>query len=302
MKNSFRKIFLVITMSALSALAGVAQQNPLFKETKVKNYIPHMSWYEVEQALKRTDMVLLPVGSIEQHGKHLPLGTDSLAATERCKLIAQQADVLVAPTVLVGLSEHHMAFPGSMTLSPATFEAVVFESARSLIHHGFRKVMIYNGHGGNATSVSNVVHRINQETPATAVFLNNISMPASDYGQESTLPDHAGEGETSLMLYLTPSLVDMSRAEMPVLTFPEVVQKAWAGRGENANLDLVASANLFRPIGAGKKASTREMSNIGVFSERHPKNASAQRGKQSVDRLVQAAVEFIEAWKKIDPR
>jgi len=286
MNRYIGSIVLFTTIFALAAPVGVAQQNPLFKETKVKNYIPHMSWYEVEQALKQTDMVLLPVGSIEQHGKHLPLGTDSLAAGERCKLIAQQTDVLVAPTVLVGLSKHHMAFPGSMTLSPTTFEAVLFESAQSLIHHGFRKVMIYNGHGGNATSVANVVHRINQETQATAVFLNNISIPDAGYGQESTLPDHAGEGETSLMLYLTPPLVDMSRAEMPNLSFPEVVQKAWAARSENENLDLVASANLFRPKEAGKNASSREMSNIGVFSERHPNNASAEKGKESCDRFV----------------
>jgi creatinine amidohydrolase/Fe(II)-dependent formamide hydrolase-like protein len=85
--------------------------------------------------------------------------------------------------------------------------------------------MIYNGHGGNAASVAHIIQKINQTTPATAFNLGNIDVP--DDGAEEEIPFdwHAGEIETSIMLYLTPNLVDMSLAEKPVLTFPPIVQK-----------------------------------------------------------------------------
>jgi len=299
-----RHIDITVAICLLSCFAGISapaqDTNPLFRDTKIKNYIPHMTWEEVEQALRHTDMVIIPVGSIEQHGKHLPLGTDSLAAIEACKLIAQKTDVLVAPVVLAGLSEHHMGFPGSITLSPQTFEAVLNETAQSLIRHGFTKIMIYNGHGGNTTSVRNVIQNINQTTPATAVFLNDLRPPSGTPAPKGPAIDwHAGVGETSLMLYLTPTLVDMSRAEKPVLTLPDIVNKADASSQSEPNLELVAAANRFRPKDTGKKASSREMSAGGVFTSGDPRTATAAQGKESVDGLVQLAVKFIEAWKAI---
>lgn len=300
--NRYVKITAIaFLLSCLAGISGLAQDtNPLFKDIKIKNYIPHMTWEEVEQALRRTDMVIIPVGSIEQHGRHLPLGTDSLAAIEGCKLIAQKTDVLIAPVVLAGLSEHHMGFPGTITLSPQTFEAVMYDTAQSLIRHGFSKIMIYNGHGGNTTSVRNVIDKINQTTPATAVLLNDLRPPAGASAPQSPAIDwHAGVGETSLMLYLTPALVDMSRAEKPVLTLPEIVNKADANRQSEPNLELVAGANRFRPIDTGKKASSREMSATGVFTSGDPRTATAAQGKDRTDGFVQTAVKFIEAWKAI---
>ncbi len=102
---------------ALLPLQTEAQTNPLWKENKVENYLPHMTWPEVKDLLATTDMVIFPVGSIEQHGLHLPMGTDFLNGLEQAKLIAQRTDVLVAPVLMPGLSPYHMGFPGTMTLS-----------------------------------------------------------------------------------------------------------------------------------------------------------------------------------------
>jgi creatinine amidohydrolase len=293
-------VFVFAVLIAVVLTAGAQETNPLFKESKIKNYIPHMTWQEVEDALQHTDMVIIPVGSIEQHGKHLPLGTDILATMEGCKLLAQKTDVLIAPVVLAGLSEHHMGFPGTITLSPETFEAVIYDTARSLIRHGFKKVMIYNGHGGNTVSVKNAVQKINQTTSATAVLLNDLRPPTSESAQEGPAIDwHAGVGETSLMLYLTPSLVDMSRAEKPILTLPEIARKAEAGMKSEPNLQLVGDANLFRPIDTAKKATSREMSATGVFTSGDPRTATAKQGKNEVDQFLQMAVKFIEAWKSV---
>jgi creatinine amidohydrolase len=275
--------------------------NPLFNETKIKNYLPHMTWKEIEDALKRIDMVIIPTGAIEQHGLHLPLCTDICGVIEECKLIAQETDVLVAPVLWAGISEHHMGFPGTITLSPETFEAVLFESAQSLIRHGFKKIMIYNGHGGNTAAVHSVLHRINHKTSATAVSLNAIA-PANEEEPEimPEIDSHAGVGETSWMLYLANSLVDMSKAEKPILNFPPDVQKAREKAKENKNLLGIENAKLFTPKATGKQASTREMTNNGVVSTGDPKNGRVELGRKNVRRFVEAAVRFIEEWKKID--
>lgn len=295
----FFLVSFVFTPSANAQLPE-GNTNPLFKEKKVKNFMPHMSWAEVEEALKETDMVILPVGSIEQHGKHLPLGTDSYIAVELSKLIAQKADVLVAPSVLAGLSEHHMGFPGTLTLTPETFEAVVYESALSLIQHGFRKIMILNGHGGNSASVENIIQKINQTTPAIAIDLMKIDVQKKKSPYKSYRFDwHAGVEETSLMLYLTGDLVQMSKAENPVLTFPPNFNEIEENSKKYSRLGAVASAYLFRPEKTGKKGSSREMSSNGTFTTGDVKESSAERGKWELKDFIEAAVKFIQEWKEL---
>lgn len=101
------------------------------------------------------------------------------------------------------------------------------------------------------------------------------------------------------MLYLAPSLVDMSRAEKPVLTFPPIAQRVAENIETEPNLQLVRSANMWRPESAGKRGSTREMTNNGVFSTGDPNNGTAERGRRSSQRFIEAAVKFINEWKKI---
>ncbi|MFC1661231.1 creatininase family protein [Gemmatimonadota bacterium] len=288
-----------LVVQAAAAQQRVEGVNPIFKEEKVRNYLPHMTWPEVEEALTRTDVAIIPVGSIEQHGKHLPLGTDIFAAVEVSKLIAQKTDVLVSPAVMAGISGHHMGFPGSLTLSPETFETVIFETALGLIHHGIRKIVLYNGHGGNRASVANVITRINNSTEATAVDLAEIQIPAAQ--SPYSAPDfdwHAGVGETSGMLFLTPSLVQMSAAENPVLTFPPAAEEARRAMS-GANLDLLLSAYLFRPTETGKQAASHQISSNGVFTTGDVHTATAAQGKFRYDQLVDAAVQFIADWNGI---
>ena len=293
---------LVLAVAAIHA-AAIAQNpaaNPLFSEKKVKNYLPQMTWVEVEQALTHTDAIIIPLGSIEQHGRHLPLGTDTYEAVETAKLIAQKADVLVAPVVTAGLSPHHMGFPGTITLSPETFEAVVFETAQSLIRHGFRKILIFNGHGGNNVSVANIIQKINQTTRAAAFDLGRIEIAR----QEPLYPPipwdvHAGVEETSMMLYLAGSLVDMSKAVNPKLSFPpDVAQMDALGKSDPAMAKL-AEDMRFRPFETGKKTSTREMTDTGSVTTGDIRTATAERGRRELDGFVDAAAKFIEAWRSI---
>ena len=159
----------------LSLTPVLCQTNPLWREEKVKNYLPHMTWPEVQDLLTRSDMAILPVPALEQHGPQLPIGTDYLAGCETAKLIAQKTDVLVVPVLFAGVSPYHMEFPGTITLSEDTVQRVYFETAQSLIHHGFRRILLLNSHAGNQAVSHYLISRINQETPAVAVELHEAA-------------------------------------------------------------------------------------------------------------------------------
>src|SRR4051812_899488 len=118
MKKVLTVVIAIVVM--INCVKGQTPANPLWKEEKVRNYLPHMTSPEVADLLKVTDMVIIPIPSLEQHGLHLPIGTDYLNGVERAKLIAQKTDVLVAPILLVGQSPYHMGFPGTITLKPET--------------------------------------------------------------------------------------------------------------------------------------------------------------------------------------
>jgi len=299
--NSTKNKIMILVVILIAGIIGFAQdRNPLFQQKKIKNYLPHMTSEEFAQAMKKTDMVIIPIGSVEQHGKHLPLGTDFYSANETAKLIAQQVDVLVAPVLMLGLAKYHMGFPGTMTLSPETFEAVLYESAQSLISHVIKKIMLYNGHGGNNQSVSKVVYKINQTTSAVAVWLNNIT-PLKNANPPDFPPYdwHAGVSETSEMLYLTPSLVVMSKAEKPVITFPPGVQKIQELTKEDPNIQHLMMSYFFTPKKTKKQGSTSEMTSTGVFTMGNPKDARPEYGKKKIDPFINAAVKFIKTWKKI---
>ena len=142
-----KRISLVISVAAIVVAASpfavmaqdlIPRESPLPAVEKVRNYLPHMTRPEVQDLLTRSDMVIIPVASLEQHGLHLPIGTDYLNGVERAKLIGQYADVLVAPILLPGQSPYHMGFEGTITLPSPLIQEVYVEAAKSLMEHGFK--------------------------------------------------------------------------------------------------------------------------------------------------------------------
>jgi creatinine amidohydrolase len=295
-----------------------APTNPLFHEPKIKNYLPHMTWPEVQDLRTRTDMVIIPIAALEQHALHLPIGTDFLNGLERAKLVAQQVDVLVAPILLPGNSPYHMEFAGTITLSSQTIQQVYFEAAQSLIQHGFTRLLLLNAHGGNQAITRYIVDRINQETAGIAVdlgdaaapFLTRTPRPAAAptaASAEATAPTpvfdrHGGVGETANAMYLTPTLVNLDAAKTATLTMPEHLTKMLpevvAG---DPTATLVFLAEGLKAKSTGKGTSTREMSDTGTWGLRDPKEATAEQGREATESFVQAAVKFIERWRQLRP-
>jgi creatinine amidohydrolase len=295
----------MLLRSALFLLAGIcaAQTNPLWHEQKIKNYLPHMTWQEVQDLLTRSDMAIIPVGSLEEHGPQTPIGTDFLAGLERAKLIAQRTDVLVVPVIMPGISPYHMEFPGTIALSHDTLQRVYFEAAQSLIHHGFRRILLLTSHTGNQYLTGYVADRINQETPAIAIDLANVVRERGARGPAVTQFDrHAGVGETSNSMYLFPNLVDLGKAEKGDLTFPDHLSRALPQvKAGDPVATQVFLAEALKPKATGKHTSTREMSANGVWSERDVRQATAEAGRQNTEAFVNGAVEFLEKWKQIRP-
>jgi len=300
-----RKLLIVLAIAGVLSPAAHSQSNPLWHTQKVKNYLPHMTWPEVDDLLSRTDMVIIPIPAIEQHGPQLPIGTDYFTGEELAKLIAQKTDVLVAPILLPGISPYHMEFPGTITISEDTVQRVYFEAAQSLIHHGFRRFMILTSHAGNQRVSRYIVDRINQETPGIAVELNDAAGPfykAPVHHEGKKFDRHAGVGETSAGLYLFPTLVDLSKAGPNHVTLPEHLEKMLpqviAG---DETAETVFLAEALKPKDTGKHTSTREMTKTGVWSERDTREATADRGREDSEAFVDASVQFIEQWRVLKP-
>lgn len=282
-----------------------AQTNPLWSEQKVKNYLPHMTRPEVEDLLTRTDMVIIPVGALEQHALHLPMGTDFISGVERAKLIAQQTDALVAPILTLGQSPYHMGFAGSITLRSETIQAVYFEAVESLLRHGFKRFLFLNAHGGNRATVDFLVDRINQETAGIAVNLGSAAAPfmtRTEQAPATVLDRHAGVSETSRTMYLAPDLVDLSVAETATITMPDhlerMVPELLAG---DPTVSRVLLAEGLKAEETGKGTSAREMTSTGAWSERDPREATVEQGRAETNNFVDAAVQFIEQWKTLRP-
>jgi len=289
-------------LASLVSMQLAAQTNPLWTQKKVKNFLPHMTVPEVEALLEKTDMVIIPVGALEQHGNHLPIGTDFISGVERSKLIAQERDILVAPVLMAGQSPYHMGFAGTITLRAETILQVHLEAVESLIRHGFKRFIIMNAHGGNRAISTLLVDQINQTTAGVAVSFGAAIRPfmEPESAAPSTVLDrHAGTGETSSSLYLMPDLVQLDKAVAAELTLPAHLEAMLPEviAGEPTALMLFLAEGL-KAEETGKKTSSAEMSTTGVWGERDPKEGSAARGADVTGKTVSAAVKFIDRWNE----
>jgi len=165
-------------------------------------------------------IVVVPVGSIEQHGPHLPVKVDALLATEVARRAALKIQthqpILVTPTVWCGLAEHHMDFCGTLTLDFETFHALLRNLCRSIRHHGFRRIFLLNGHGGNIAALNVICSELVRELEGLRVVsgtywtLPEVAEKFAEILEVQQNVRHAGEAETSMMLALESELVDQS--------------------------------------------------------------------------------------------
>jgi creatinine amidohydrolase len=167
-----------------------------------------MTWKEVEEYLKKREDIILPFGSVEEHGYHLPLSTDGDIARAVALELSRRKGVLVAPIIWYGVCNTTRVFPGTVSANFDSFKAYISDILSNLKAGGFRKIFVISGHlGGSHVSALKEASR-SQGTEILFLDLRNVD--SKDVLE--TMPFHAGEGETSLMLHLHPEKVDMSKA------------------------------------------------------------------------------------------
>jgi creatinine amidohydrolase len=238
-------------------------------------FLPYLTTDDVRALDKEQAAVVLVIGAIEQHGPHLPTGTDLALGVSMLTLAIERLDpsvqLWVLPPLAYGRSVEHTEFAGTVTLSQETLAAVVHDVATSVARSGFRRLVLFNSHGGNVSVLETVARDARSRTglmifPFSMFRIGLTYPPIND--QEATWGTHAGEWETSMMLALTPELVDMERA----------------GRAEGyaAFAQPPEHVGLLGPIPFAW--STHDVSATGAIGD--PRSATVERGREIVELSV----------------
>ncbi|TET97207.1 MAG: creatininase family protein [Dehalococcoidia bacterium] len=239
--------------------------------------LERMTWPEVRAEVEGgRDTVVVPFGAVEQHGPHLPLGTDAMFGDEIGRAAAERLNAFLAPTIRVGCSHHHLAFAGTMSLEEETFHRVVGDIVKALAAHGFKRIVLLPTHGGNFRPLGEALARLGPLEGVKIIAFTDVGVLASatiGVGAELGITPaeggiHAGEWETSMMLALRPELVSMERAE-----------PGYVG-------DLASGLERFFSEGVHVLADN------GVFGD--PRRASATAGEKYIERLVDQVVRTVE--------
>ncbi|WP_017304747.1 creatininase family protein [Spirulina subsalsa] len=247
-----------------------------------ERFFPYLTWTEIEQMEDRENVVIVqPVGAIEQHGPHLPLVVDAAISVgvlgRALNLLPSDVPVYALPPLYYGKSNEHWHFPGTITLSAETLLGVIREVAGSIYRAGFRKLVLFNAHGGQPQVMQIAARDLHQGYGDLLVFplfvwrvpnatRELLSAKELEYGI------HGGEAETSLMLSLLPEQVQMERA---VCEYPPAMPEG--------SLLSLEGALPFAWV-------TRELSHSGVLGD------GTKGTREKGDRILQS---LAESWVKV---
>jgi len=177
-----------------------------------------LGWPDVQEYLRHDDRMILVVGSTEQHGRHMTFASDVWQPWEIACRVSDRTGVLVAPSLNYGMSLHHLGFPGSLSLRPQTLASVIMDLLESAYEHGFRRILLLNGHGGNTAAIQTALAESLNELHGLQVRLGIWwHEPEVKAVMEAAFPGeaggHANASETSMVLAIRPDVVRLDRAE-----------------------------------------------------------------------------------------
>ncbi len=263
-----------------SASAGKGAKN---SRTAGRYLLSELTWQEAKSKLREVDIALFPVGSIEQHGPHLPLDVDAYDAMRLCVEVAKRCSdpkPFVLPLLPYGVSYHHDEFPGTVSISPGTLSQLTVDVGMSVARQGITKLIIVNGHGGNAPALHFAAQMINRDAH---IFTCVDTGETSDSEIESLISTpndvHAGEVETSTSLALRPELVQMSRARRSVPSF------------SSDYLEFSSQKSIEWYV------RTARISKSGVLGD--PTRASAEKGRIIWEIMVKNLTRMVEDLKSL---
>ena len=251
-----------------------------------------LTWPEIEDAVDDGQVCIVPCGAVEQHGPHLPLDVDLVCPTGIARGAGEQIPdkLLVLPIVAYGYTGHVMDFPGTINNDFEHFMHHVLDITKSLAYHGFKKIILLNGHGSNMPNLDLVARRANLETDAECVLvawwhLLNVDKEFFPRWRQSKFPGgcaHACELETSLYMYLDGDNVRTDKIKNGTISFNE----------ENSPFSWV---DLFAAGPATVISWTSSYSESGVLGE--PELATPEKGREVYEEAVKQLVRFVTWWK-----
>ncbi len=269
---------------------------------KERHNLLELSYVEVAQYLKRSDVVLMPIGSCEKHGAHLPLGTDSLITIRMTEMAAEQANVLYSPMIPVGYSPHHMGEveqgTGTLTFTGETYNRILYELARSLIFHGFSKLIYVSHHGSNTKLIDSLLRRLRYETGAFLAFYKTpTERELSVVGDiiegppEETPGWHAGEIETSMIMAYEDRLVNMEQATKDTAHAPRWMGPAFSKKDGTGTVIFQGAENIWVPMDHHEYSDTATIGN--------PFRGTKSKGEQLFERGARNLSDFVKEISKI---
>lgn len=192
------------------------------------------TWPEVETYLKTKNSIIIPTGSLEQHGPTGLLGTDHMTATAIAERVSELLKIYVAAPICYGMASHHMGFPGTATVRPSVYQAYVAEVLRSFYRHGFRRFYVVNGHGGNGHSLQAVFQELKHEGAEGASFslYNWWSMPEMEGMIHELFGDREGHHGTPTEVSLTYHLEGIESRDPEAKYDVTPLKAPWPLRGD----------------------------------------------------------------------
>jgi creatinine amidohydrolase len=265
----------------------------------------YLSYVDIQEYLKTKDTILIPLASTEQHGPHLPLYTDTITAVEISERVSEAIGVLHTPPLWAGYSPQHMygvgQGRGTVTLRASTLLNLMNDVARSLIHHGFNRIIFINGHGSNVKVVDPVLRKLRYETGALISFVKpymerytGILEGLMENPPEETPGWHSSELETSQDLAWNPSLVRMERAVDTRAHIPESLPKSFSKNDGMPDAEFEGFQYFTFPM------DHHEFVDNGIIG--NPLRATAEKGEESFRRLSEHVARGILELEKVPVR
>jgi len=264
-------------------------------------YLHDMAYVEVADYLKACDVVMVPMGSLERHGAHIPLGCDTLTTWGVVVRAAEMAKVIYTPIIPYGYSPHHMHLigegTGTITLSGETYRRVVYDIAKSLIYHGFNKVVFVTHHGSNSKVVDEILRKIRYESGAFTCWYKtptereyNALKGIIEGPPEETPGWHSGEIETATCLAYDETLVDMNLAKQDRTHAPKWMGPAFSKRDGSGMVEFMDTEQAWVPMEHHEYSDTSTIGN--------PFRGTKEKGIKYFEFSAKHLAAFLEEVKK----
>ena len=252
-----------------------------------------ISWVEAKEIFRTARTVVIPIGSVEQHGPHLPLGTDWIIAQELASKISEKTEAIMLPAMPFGYAEYHMDFAGTITLSQDHLHDLLLDICRSVVKWGTKRIIFVNGHGGNLASFRSVCLKLREESGVLCAVVQWFDIFEEVEGWKAT--EHGGIVETSLMMGIRPDLVDLRKAVVPV-------PKPLSGRFKTVSINRVK----FRDGYVHMFLRTSDVTDEGSMTETESSKpmtdfsfATPEKGKEILSFFVDYLADFIREFERI---